>query len=37
MRGLDGKAAIATGAAQGIGRSIAERLAAEGAAVRSAT
>ena len=30
MRGLKGKAAIVTGAAQGIGRAIAERLSEEG-------
>ena len=33
MRGLSGKAAIVTGAASGIGKAIAERLAAEGCAV----
>jgi NAD(P)-dependent dehydrogenase (short-subunit alcohol dehydrogenase family) len=33
MRGLDGKRAIVTGAARGIGRAIAERLGAEGARV----
>jgi NAD(P)-dependent dehydrogenase (short-subunit alcohol dehydrogenase family) len=33
MRGLDGKRAFVTGAARGIGRAIAERLAAEGARV----
>jgi 3-oxoacyl-[acyl-carrier protein] reductase len=33
MRGLDGKRAIVTGAARGIGRAIAERLAAEGTRV----
>ncbi|HNP74568.1 MAG TPA: SDR family NAD(P)-dependent oxidoreductase, partial [Kouleothrix sp.] len=32
-RRLDGKAAIVTGAAAGIGRAIAERFAAEGARV----
>lgn len=30
MRGLEGKAAIVTGAAQGIGKAIAERLTEEG-------
>ncbi len=30
MRGLQGKAAIVTGAAQGIGKAIAERLTEEG-------
>jgi 2-hydroxycyclohexanecarboxyl-CoA dehydrogenase len=33
MRGLQGKAIIVTGAASGIGRAVAERLAEEGAAV----
>jgi NAD(P)-dependent dehydrogenase (short-subunit alcohol dehydrogenase family) len=33
MRGLDGKRAIVTGAARGIGRATAERLASEGARV----
>ena len=33
MRGLDGKRALVTGSARGIGRAIAERLAAEGARV----
>ena len=33
MRGLRGKAIIVTGAASGIGRAVAERLAEEGAAV----
>ena len=33
MRGLQGKAAIVTGAAQGIGKAIAERLTEEGVQV----
>jgi NAD(P)-dependent dehydrogenase (short-subunit alcohol dehydrogenase family) len=33
MRGLEGRRCIITGAANGIGRGIAERLAAEGASV----
>ena len=33
MRGLEGKAAIVTGAAQGIGRAIADRLSEEGVKV----
>ena len=33
MRGLEGKAAIVTGAAQGIGRAIADRLSDEGVKV----
>ena len=33
MKGLSGKAAIVTGSGSGIGRAIAERLAAEGCVV----